>query len=228
MRLVRIWWTHTRGYWGRNLRLITEATVNTVALLAIFTFFLGFYNVYNAVSMGLANGGVVSISHGVVITSVELSRINWQDQNSIYLTQSGKHWFDMLYDALKVMILVVSTVTLSREVASSINLSKIELETRKEDYVMLLRATFKKTLLTDLVVFQRFFMSIVAMTAGFLVTRFLVIPVAQVMMDPSMSGLFTIDLHNYYLLVFPIALWTIVGLLFSAHSANKLVSTTFQ
>ena len=82
--------------------------MNTVALLAIFTFFLGFYNVYNAVSMGLANGGVVSINHGVVITSVELSRINWQDQNSIYLTQFGKHWFDMLYDALKVMILVVS------------------------------------------------------------------------------------------------------------------------
>jgi len=205
-----------------------EATVNTVALLAIFTFFLGFYNVYNAVSMGLANGGVISINHGVVITSVELSRINWQDQNSIYLTQSGKHWFDMLYDALKVMILVVSTVTLSREVASSINLSKIELESRREDYLMLLRATFKKSLLKDLVVFQRLFLSTVAIITGFVLTRFLVIPVAQVLMDPGISGLFTIDLHNYYLLVFPLALWTIVGLLFSAHSANKMVKTTFQ
>jgi len=47
-------------------------------------------------------------------------------------------------------------------------------------------------------------------------------------MDPGISGLFTIDLHNYYLLVFPLALWTIVGLLFSAHSANKMVKTTFQ
>jgi len=208
--------------------MILEATVNTVALLAIFTFFLGFYNVYNAVSIGLQNGGVISINHGVVITSLELSRINWQDQNSIYLTQSGKHWFDMLYDALKVMILVVSTVTLSREVASSINLSKIELDTRKEDYLMLLRATFKARLLTDLVLFQRFFMSIVAMIAGFLLTRFLVIPMAQVLMDPAINGLFTIDLHNYYLLAFPVALWTVVGLLFSAHSANKLVKTTFQ
>jgi hypothetical protein len=228
LRLVQIWWTHTRGYWGRNLRMILEATVNTVALLAIFTFFLGFYNVYHAVSVGLASGGIVSINRGVVITEAELSHINWQDQNSIYLTQSGKHWFDMLYDALKVMILVVSTVTLSREVASSINLSKIELETRKEDYLMLLRATFKKSLLTDLVVFQRFFMSMIAMIAGFLVTRFLVIPAAEVLMDPAISGLFTIDLHNYYLLVFPVALWTIVGLLFSAHSANKLVKTAFQ
>ena len=208
--------------------MILEATVNTVALLAIFTFFLGFYNVYHAVGMGLANGGVISINHGVVITSLELSRINWQDQNSIYLTQSGKHWFDMLYDALKAMILVVSTVTLSREVASSINLSKIELESRKEDYLMLLRATFKKSLLKDLVVFQRLFLSTVAIITGFVLTRFLVIPVAQVLMDPGISGLFTIDLHNYYLLVFPLALWTIVGLLFSAHSANKMVKTTFQ
>jgi len=208
--------------------MILEATVNTVALLAIFTFFLGFYNVYHAVSVGLANGGIVSINRGVVITQAELSRINWQDQNSIYLTQGGKHWFDMLYDALKAMMLVVSAVTLSREVASSINLSKVELETRKEDYLMLLRATFKKSLLTDLVVFQRFFMSIVAMVAGFLVTRFLVIPAAEVLMDPAISALFTIDLHNYYLLVFPVALWTIVGLLFSAHSANKLVKTTIQ
>ena len=134
----------------------------------------------------------------------------------------------MLYDALKVMILVVSTVTLSREVASSINLSKIELESRKEDYLMLLRATFKKSLLKDLVVFQRLFLSTVAIITGFVLTRFLVIPVAQVLMDPGISGLFTIDLHNYYLLVFPLALWTIVGLLFSAHSANKMVKTTFQ
>jgi len=133
-----------------------------------------------------------------------------------------------LYDALKVMILVVSTVTLSREVASSINLSKIELESRKEDYLMLLRATFKKSLLKDLVVFQRLFLSTVAIITGFVLTRFLVIPVAQVLMDPGISGLFTIDLHNYYLLVFPLALWTIVGLLFSAHSANKMVKTTFQ
>ncbi|HZD13524.1 MAG TPA: hypothetical protein VE177_08420, partial [Candidatus Binatus sp.] len=184
MRLVHIWWTHTRGYWGRNIRMILEATVNTVALLVIFTFFLGFYNVYNAVSMGLANGGVVSITHGVVISQGDLSKINWQDQNSIYLTQGGKHWFDMLYNALKVMILVVSAITLSREEASSINLSKIELESRKEDYLMLLRATFKKSLLTDLLVFQRFFMSMIAMTAGFALTRFLVVPVAQMMMDP--------------------------------------------
>jgi len=122
----------------------------------------------------------------------------------------------------------VSTVTLSREVASSINLSKIELESRKEDYLMLLRSTFKKSLLKDLVVFQRLFLSTVAIITGFVLTRFLVIPVAQVLMDPGISGLFTIDLHNYYLLVFPLALWTIVGLLFSAHSANKMVKTTFQ
>src|SRR5207244_7522815 len=159
--------------------------------------------------MGLANGGVISINHGVVITSVELSRINWQDQNSIYLTESGKHWFDMLYDALKVMILVVSTVTLSREVASSINLSKIELESRKEDYLMLLRATFKKSLLKDLVVFQRLFLSTVAIITGFVLTRFLVIPVAQVLMDPGSSGFFAMDLTTQYLLVPPLALLAI-------------------
>jgi len=78
------------------------------------------------------------------------------------------------------------------------------------------------------VVFQRLFLSTVAIITGFVLTRFLVIPVAQVLMDPGISGLFTIDLHNYYLLVFPLALWTIVGLLFSAHSANKMVKTTFQ